>query len=215
MDMALQVKKMVVGPLEENCYIVYEENGHGECFLVDPGASGNMILRQLESLHLTPAACLLTHGHFDHIMAVEWIRKQYPEMTVTALDKEREVLEDPEKSLLRAFGGKFPTENIRFVPDGTELFPAQIPVKVMATPGHTVGSTGYYLEGPGILFSGDTLFLEGAGRTDLPTGSTEAIVSSIKEKLMALPDDTKVYPGHGDETTIAHEKKYNYMVVMG
>lgn len=215
MDMALKVKKTVVGPLEENCYIVYEENVHGECFLVDPGASGNVILRQLESLHLAPAACLLTHGHFDHIMAVEWIRKQYPEMTVVALDKEREVLEDPEKSLLRAFGGRFPTENIRFVPDGTELFPAQIPVKVMATPGHTVGSAGYYLEGPGILFSGDTLFLEGAGRTDLPTGSTEAIVSSIKEKLMALPDDTKVYPGHGDETTIAHEKKYNYMVVMG
>ena len=213
--MALTVKKTVVGPLEENCYIVYEENGQGECFLVDPGASGNMILRLLESLKLTPSACLLTHGHFDHIMAVEWIRKKYPEMTVIALDREREVLEDPEKSLLRAFGGKFPTENIRFVPDGTELFPAQIPVKVMATPGHTVGSTGYYLEGPGILFSGDTLFLEGAGRTDLPTGSTEAIVSSIKEKLMALPDDTKVYPGHGDETTIAHEKKYNYMVVMG
>ena len=213
--MALTVKKTVVGPLEENCYIVYEENGQGECFLVDPGASGNMILRLLESLKLTPSACLLTHGHFDHIMAVEWIRKQYPEMTVIALDREREVLEDPEMSLLRAFGGKFPTENIRFVVDGTVLSPAKIPVKVVATPGHTVGSTCYYLEEQGILFSGDTLFLEGAGRTDLPTGSTASIISSIKEKLMTLPDDTKVYPGHGDETTIAHEKKYNYMVVMG
>lgn len=213
--MTLTVKKTVVGPLEENCYIVYEENGQGECFLVDPGASGNMILRLLESLKLTPSACLLTHGHFDHIMAVEWIRKQYPEMTVIALDKEREVLEDPEKSLLRAFGGKFPTENIRFVTDGTLISPAGIPVKVLATPGHTVGSASYYLEEQGILFSGDTLFLEGAGRTDLPTGSTQSIVSSIKEKLMTLPDDTKVYPGHGDETTIAHEKKYNYMVVMG
>ena len=213
--MALTVKKTVVGPLEENCYIVYEENGQGECFLVDPGASGNMILRLLESLKLTPSACLLTHGHFDHIMAVEWIRKKYPEMTVIALDREREVLEDPEKSLLRAFGGKFPTENICFVADGTVLSPAKIPVKVMATPGHTVGSTCYYLEEQGILFSGDTLFLEGAGRTDLPTGSTASIISSIKEKLMTLPDDTKVYPGHGDETTIAHEKKYNYMVVMG
>ena len=213
--MTLTVKKTVVGPLEENCYIVYEENGQGECFLVDPGASGNMILRLLESLKLTPSACLLTHGHFDHIMAVEWIRKQYPEMTVIALDGEREVLEDPEKSLLRAFGGKFPTENIRFVTDGTLISPAGIPVKVLATPGHTVGSASYYLEEQGILFSGDTLFLEGAGRTDLPTGSTQSIVSSIKEKLMTLPDDTKVYPGHGDETTIAHEKKYNYMVVMG
>ena len=213
--MAVIVKTMVVGPLEENCYIVYEENGAGKCFLVDPGASGNMILRELEALHLVPEAILLTHGHFDHIMAVEWIRKTYPDLPVYALDREREVLSDPEKSMLRAFGGRFDVENIRFVSDKTELFPAGIPVTYLATPGHTAGSACIYLADSSILFSGDTLFLESAGRTDFPTGDTRALSDSIRNRLMALPDGTEVYPGHGDGTTIGHERKYNYMVVIG
>ena len=213
--MAVNIRKLVVGPLEENCYIVYEENGNGKCFLVDPGASGNMILRELESLGLVPEAILLTHGHFDHIMAVEWIRKKYQELPVCALDAEKEVLSDPEKSLLRAFGGKFNTEDMQFLKDGAVFAPAGIPLTYLATPGHTVGSACIYLPEEGILFSGDTLFLEGAGRTDLPTGNTAALSDSIRNRLMALPDPTRVFPGHGEETTIAHERKFNYMVVMG
>lgn len=212
--MAVIVKRLIVGPLEENCYIVYKENGNGKCFLVDPGASGNRILREMEDLRLVPEAILLTHGHFDHIMAVEWILKKYPETRVHALDAEKEVLCDPEKSLLRAFGGKFETDGIRFLPDGALLSVAGIPFRYLATPGHTAGSACIYLEDERILFSGDTLFLESAGRTDFPTGNTAQLSESIKGKLMSLPDDTKVYPGHGEETSIAHERKFNYMVVM-
>lgn len=212
--MAIEVKTLVVGPIEENCYLVYdEENNKRTCFLVDPGAGGTKIMNAMNSLSLKPEAIFLTHGHFDHIMAVNWIRKEYPEVPVYAYEKEEEVLTDHSKSLLAGVPGKYEIGDVSYLPDGKELTVAGVFVRLLATPGHTAGSCCYYLEKDGILFSGDTLFRESAGRTDFPTGDDQKIRKSIRERLMLLPDETAVYPGHGESTGIAHEKKYNFIML--
>jgi len=212
--MSVTVKRLVVGPIEENCYIVYNEAKESRsCFLVDPGAGGTKIINALKALDRTPETIFLTHGHFDHIMAVDWVLKEYPETAVCAYEKEEEVLTDPEKSLLSAVSKDYFLKGVRYLPDGTETELAGIPVRVIATPGHTAGSACLYLEKENILFSGDTLFKESAGRTDLPTGNDRMIRDSILEKLKPLPENTKVYPGHGEETDIGHEKKYNFVML--
>lgn len=208
-------KKLTVGPLEENCYIVYdEENKEKTCFLIDPGAAGTRILNAVKALSLTPEAIYLTHGHFDHIMAVDWVRKEFPKLPVYALDAEKEVLLDPEKNFMKGLPAPAFLTDVTYVKDGERLLLAGIPCEVMATPGHTVGSSCLCIPEAGVLFSGDTIFRESAGRTDFPTGSTMDLSVSINDVLMKLPDDMKVYPGHGDETTIGYERNYNFMVIL-
>jgi len=212
--MSVTVKRLVVGPIEENCYIVYDENREEKnCFLVDPGAGGTKIINALKALDRIPAAIFLTHGHFDHIMAVDWLLKEFPELPVYSYEKEEEVLTDPKKSLLAGVSKDYFLKDVRYLPDGKEMEMAGIPVKLIATSGHTAGSSCLYLEAESILFSGDTLFRESAGRTDLPTGNDGEIRKSILEKLKPLPEKTLVYPGHGEETDIGHEKKFNFIML--
>lgn len=211
--MSVKVNTVVVGPLEENCYIVSDPDKGCKCFLVDPGANGNRILDTLHTAHLQPEAILLTHGHFDHICAVEWILRQFPRTLIYALAQEKEVLEDPDKSLLSAVSKGVFIKDVRYLEDESVFQPAGIDVRVLATPGHTGGSCCYSLDSERILFSGDTLFHESCGRTDLPTGSDAALRKSVREKLMPLPEDTVCYPGHGESTTIEHEKKYNFVML--
>jgi len=212
--MSVTVKRLVVGPIEENCYIVYREEDPGRsCFLVDPGAGGNRIVNALRSLGRTPGAIFLTHGHFDHIMAVDWILKEYPSVPVYAWEKEREVLEDPAKSMLSGVAKNYALNDVRYLKADSVTEAAGIPVRLIATPGHTCGSACYLLEEEKLLFSGDTLFRESAGRTDFPTGSDASIRESILGKLKVLPEDTAVYPGHGDGTDIGHEKKFNFIML--
>jgi len=212
--MAVTVKKLVVGPIEENCYIVYrEEDPSKSCFLVDPGAGGNRIVNALKSLDRVPEAVFLTHGHFDHIMAVDWVLKEYPGLPVYAWEKEREVLEDPAKSLLSGVAKNYALKDVNYLADGSVTEAAGISVKLIATPGHTAGSACYRLEEEKILFSGDTLFKESAGRTDFPTGNDRLIRESILGRLKELPEETLVYPGHGEETDIGHEKLFNFIML--
>lgn len=212
--MAVIVKKLVVGPIEENCYIVYlDGDSDRTCFLVDPGAGGSRIVNALKSLEKTPAAIFLTHGHFDHIMAVDWILKEFPGLPVYAWEREKEVLEDPEKSMLSGMANNYTLKDICYLADGSVTEAGGIPVRLIGTPGHTAGSASYYLEAEDILFSGDTLFRESAGRTDFPTGNDRLIRESILGKLAILPENTRVYPGHGEETEIGHEKKFNFIML--
>ena len=128
---------------------------------------------------------------------------------VYAYEGEKALCEDADLNVSERAGRPCTIKADFYVKDGKEITIEGITCRLIATPGHTAGSCCYYFEDAGILFSGDTLFCESVGRTDLPTGSMSALVRSVREKLLPLPDEVKVYPGHGESTTIGHEKKYN------
>lgn len=207
-----RIKTCVVGQVETNCYIIYRE-GKKEAVIVDPADNGAYILNKCRELSVEPSAILLTHGHFDHILAVADLKRAFRCKVYAHVDEERLLLE-PSMNLSGSMG----SEQISVQPDyllrdNEVLKLLDCDWKVLATPGHTAGSVCYYLESEHVLISGDTLFAESLGRTDLPTGSSTAIVHSITEKLFVLPDDTMVYPGHGEPTTIGYEKQYNPVLV--
>ena len=168
----------------------------------------NYIYDTLSEKGFQVAAILLTHGHFDHIWGVEELQK-LSGARVYAYEGEKALCEDADLNVSERAGRPCTIKADFYVKDGKEITIEGITCRLIATPGHTAGSCCYYFEDAGILFSGDTLFCESVGRTDLPTGSMSALVRSVREKLLPLPDEVKVYPGHGESTTIGHEKKYN------
>ncbi len=206
----MKIGRIVMGVCQTNCYFLYEE-GKSEVIFVDPADHGEGIYDKLEEAGFTVAGILLTHAHYDHIGSADKLR-ELSGAKIYACEDERKLCEDPDVNLSTMFGRKCTIAPDVYLKDGEEVTIAGMKFKMIATPGHTIGSCCYYFEEEGMLISGDTLFLESTGRTDFPTGSTSSIVRSIKEKLFVLPEDTKVYPGHNDATTIGHEKKYNPFV---
>ncbi|MBO5093796.1 MAG: MBL fold metallo-hydrolase [Lachnospiraceae bacterium] len=203
----LKIGRMMMGVCQTNCYFIYEE-GRSEVIFVDPADKGGYIYDALAERGFTVAGILLTHGHFDHIWGVEELREKSG-AKVYAYEGERELLGDAGMNVSAQAGRACTVDADIYVKDGGEITIAGMTCRLIATPGHTGGSCCYYFAESGFLISGDTLFAESVGRTDFPTGSMSEIVRSIKEKLFVLPDETKVYPGHGGATTIAHEKEYN------
>ena len=203
----LKIEKIVLGVCQTNCYFVYVE-GTDTALVFDPADRGNYIYDTLSEKGFQVAAILLTHGHFDHIWGVEELQK-LSGAGVYACEGERALCEDADLNVSERVGRPCTVKADFYVRDGEEITIEGITCRLIATPGHTVGSCCYYFEDAGILLSGDTLFCESVGRTDLPTGSMSALVRSVREKLLPLPDEVKVYPGHGESTTIGHEKKYN------
>lgn len=206
----LLVEGMVVGMVGTNCYLVYDD-GTKRAVVVDPGDNAPAIMQKAQERGVKPEAILLTHGHFDHIMAAEELRRAW-KAPVYAAQKEREILSDSAKNMMESFCG----EPLSLEPDVTlqdnEVFEvAGMTFRMMETPGHTIGSCCYYMEKEGILFSGDTLFQMSYGRTDFPTGSGKRMAMSVTRLLSELPDKTIVYPGHMDSTTIGFEKQNNPM----
>ena len=207
---SIKIGRMAIGSYQTNCYFVYREDSK-KCVVIDPADNGAQIYSALERNGFTVEAILLTHGHFDHI----WGSKELREVSgakIYALEEEKVLCEDVKNNLSAMVGRAYTVVPDTYVREGDVLTFDNMDFKVIATPGHTIGSCCYYVEKAGILISGDTLFQESTGRTDFPTGSMSSIVRSIREKLFVLPDETKVYPGHGDSTTIAYEKKYNPFV---
>lgn len=202
------VKMAVVGPVGTNCYIVHRE-GNSSCVVVDPGANGDRIADMIREDGLTLEAILLTHGHFDHFEGV-------PELTselggkVYILEQERELIADPMMNGSRGLMGHSTALEPEFtVRDGERLTLAGMEFRVIHTPGHTAGGCCYYLEEEGFLFAGDTIFMESIGRTDLATGNMKEILVSIREKILVLPDDTRILPGHGPVTDVGYERANN------
>ena len=203
-----RIKTCVLGPVSTNCYVICNEKTK-EAVIVDPADHASRILDKCCELNVKPEAILLTHGHFDHIMAAKEVKEAFG-CKIFAGRAEEKMLLDPGMNMSVNMG----IRQISIHPDvlvdeGDELLLAGYTWKVLETPGHTPGCVCYYCAEEEVLISGDTLFAESLGRTDFPGGSTSAIIKSISEKLFALPDDTMVYPGHGEPTTIGHEKKYN------
>lgn len=203
----IKIERFVLGSVQTNSFLIYEEGG-SEALVFDPADRGEWIYGKLKEKGLTLAAILLTHAHFDHILGCNELRK-LSGAKVYACREEQPLCEDPQLNVSLMFGRPVTVTVDEYLADGAVLNLAGLELRLIATPGHTVGSCCYYLEKEKTLITGDTLFAGSVGRTDFPTGSGATLARSLKEKLMCLPEDTAVYPGHEGFTTIGEEKRYN------
>jgi len=199
------IRKLEVGPFATNCYIVGSESIK-EGMIIDPADEAQLILKNVKELGLDIKSIILTHGHLDHIGAL----KEVTEATgaeVAIHSDDVNLLQD--HSLGNLFGLSYPPPPPpdRLLKDGDSLDVGDLHFSVLHTPGHTPG--GICLLGHGVVFSGDALFNYGIGRTDFPGGSYSQLMESIRNKLMVLPDDTVIYPGHGPDSTIGAERQGN------
>lgn len=204
----MRIKTFVAGPVGTNCYIVSKEET-GECFFVDMAMYTKEMSDYILNNDLHVKGVLLTHGHFDHIMGLDELLEEHP-VPVYAFKDEQKLLEDGALNASSTmYGRTYVFHDAEWLHDGQKLELAGFQIIVIHTPGHTCGGCCYYLPEENCLFSGDTLFQASIGRTDLPTGSGSQLVRSVKERLFQLPDETIVYPGHMEESSIGYEKKYN------
>lgn len=206
----LQMEQCVLGMVATNCYFLMNQETR-EMVIVDPAGEANCIFAKVEKMEGKPVAILLTHGHYDHILAVNDVKERYG-AKMYACREEEEMLLDPQMNLTGYHGRGLSLEPDVFLNDLEVFEEAGFSIQMLHTPGHTKGSCCYYLQEEGILLSGDTLFYGSVGRTDLPTGSTAAIVRSLHKLVDNLPEETKVFPGHDASTTIGFEKRYNPFV---
>ncbi|MEY8444769.1 MBL fold metallo-hydrolase [Enterococcus ratti] len=203
----MQIEQLKTGRIEENCYLVYNEEA---LLIIDPGEDGFKIKAQIEKTHQQPVAILLTHTHYDHIGAVEELRHFY-HIPVYVSPLEQEWLGNP---ILNLSGlGRHDDINDIIVSPAEYKFEMKtyslgnISFRVVPTPGHSIGSVSFIFDD--FVVAGDALFKGSIGRTDLYTGNLEQLLHSINTQLFTLPDEFAVYPGHGDATTIEHEKRTN------
>ena len=203
----IEIKSMTLGMVATNCYLIINKETK-EALLIDPADNALRISNVIEENVCTLKAILLTHGHFDHIMALNELKKRY-NVPVYAHEEEEDVLKQSSLNMSGMIGQIYTTQADIYVKDGEHLKLAGLDIIVLHTPGHTKGGVCYYLPEEKVLMSGDTLFHCSIGRTDFPTGSMSQLVRSVKEQLFVMPDDVQVYPGHDSVTSIGYEKQYN------
>ena len=199
------IEKVVVGPFATNCYIVGDESTK-EGIIIDPGDEAKKILEKVNELGLDIKLILLTHGHIDHAGALKEVKEALNVDVAIHIDDANFELYQSAGLVLGLFYPK-PSAPDRLLKDGDTLDIAGMRFDVLHTPGHTAG--GICLLRDGVVFSGDTLFNHSIGRSDLPGGNHSHLMESIHSKLLVLDDNTTVYPGHGDKTTIAAERNGN------
>ncbi|EDL63555.1 MBL fold metallo-hydrolase [Bacillus sp. SG-1] len=202
-------KRLPLGPLQTNCYCVWNEKK--ECVIFDPGEEAGKLIKWLRTNQLKPLAILLTHAHFDHIGAVDKVREAF-EIPLYVHEKEAKWLMDPSLNGSQFFAM---SELVRMKPadyiltNEKTLSVGDFTFDLYETPGHSPGSISYYYPEEQVVFSGDTLFMGSIGRTDLPGGHHDELLKSIHDHLLNLPEDTIVLSGHGPETTIGNEMDSN------
>ena len=203
----MKVEKFVTGIISTNCYLAVNEETR-QTAVIDPAACPSYLMGHIKSEGLKIEAVLLTHGHFDHIMGLDGFLKEYDVPVYLHRDDEQ-LIKDPGLNQSGVYTSGYTFGSATYIEDNETLKTAGFEFKVLHTPGHTPGGVCYYAEAEKVLFSGDTLFQSSVGRTDFPLGSMSDLVRGIREKLMVLPDDVLVYPGHMGETKIGYEKSHN------
>ena len=199
----MKVKTLTVGPLSTNCYIVYDGNWG---IVIDPGDEGKRIFDVIQSLNIDVSHIILTHAHFDHMGAVDYIKDRTNAVIAIGEFENEGYKKQPPIFSFAQTPVNPPDINLS---DGSVINSGNISLKVMHTPGHTVG--GITLIGDSFAICGDTIFCESVGRTDLPGGNFNTELESIA-KILELPGDTILHCGHGTSTTVSHEKKYNFYI---
>jgi len=195
----MKIEKLVVGQLQTNCYLVWDEKSK-EAVIIDPGDDAGFIINKIQDYQLRPKLILATHGHFDHVLATTELKLAFgiPFLMHQADLPILKRIQSTTKYFLGREADPAPKVD-KFLKGGEQVDFGKESLKVIETPGHSPGGVAFYA--PGILFSGDTLFKQGVGRTDLAYSSTAQLNNSLK-KLFQLPEKTVVYPGHGPKTTI-------------
>ena len=199
---------LTVGPFQENCYVVGDEDS-GVGALIDPGDEAARIALAVEQTSLEIASIIVTHAHIDHVGAVAALVDEYSCPVLMHAEAEQMLAHLPTQAMMMGLRfGKVPTVD-RHVEDGEVIEVGSLRLRSLYTPGHAPGHLAFYLEEQEAVLSGDALFAGSVGRVDLPGGSMEVLMRSIEDRLMTLPDQTTVYPGHGPTTTVGEERRHN------
>ncbi|HEY5281413.1 MAG TPA: MBL fold metallo-hydrolase, partial [Polyangia bacterium] len=208
----MKIRTLVVGPVACNCAIVACPET-GQAAIIDPGGNTEDILAMVKDMGVTVTQLLHTHGHFDHILATGEVAAATG-AAISIHRKDQNLYENLSgQGVMFGFRAARPPAPTQWLVGGETISVGQLAFQVLHTPGHTPGSVGFFLAGSApVLFAGDTLFAESVGRTDLPGGSFVDIAASIRTKLYVLPEETRVIPGHGPETTIGYEREHNPFV---
>ena len=203
----MEIKVFVEGPVDANNYLIIDEKSK-EAVLIDCSSGRQEFINSIKNSDVKLKYILLTHGHFDHILGVDKFKEVFGTDAYIAKEDIEQVELTPKFMPILAGMESVEIKSIHnYLKDGDIIKVGDIEIKAIATPGHTPGGMSYLIGDK--LFSGDTLFHRSIGRCDFPGGSLDTIIKSIKEKLFTLPDNTEVFPGHGEKTTIVYEKKYN------
>ncbi len=206
----MKIHALVVGPLAVNCTVIDDEKGN--CIIFDAGDESEGIINFLEENKIKPQMLINTHGHFDHVGAVEDLKRKYD--IPFYINREDEFLVESASQISEAYGlppVKVPKIDYH-LSDGDILKFADVKIEVIATPGHSPGGVCFHMKEFKLLIAGDTLFKDSIGRTDFPYANHELLLKNIREKLFVLDDNTEVITGHGENTTIGYEKRYNPFV---
>ncbi|HAA02564.1 MAG TPA: MBL fold metallo-hydrolase [Syntrophobacteraceae bacterium] len=204
------LERLVVGMLQTNCYLLADpETRHAA--VIDPGGDADRIIARIQHHQLEVVSILNTHGHFDHVLDA-WSLQGKTGGQIALHRDDQPVLQDRSVGLMAVFTSlkrspKGPVD--RWVREGDQVEVGRFHLEVLETPGHTPGHVSYYLPEADLIFVGDTLFAGSIGRTDFPGGSYEQLIRSVRDKIFPLAESTKVYPGHGPETTVGLEKRTN------
>ena len=212
----LKLEQFVFNPFSENTYVVYDDDTK-ECVIIDPGCSTageeNELFGFIDSHHLKPLMVINTHGHIDHIAGNTAVKKRYGIPVAAHPNVKNDFLRSRQQAQM--FGLPFMGDcelPDRDLEDGEIIKVGESTLEVISTPGHAIGSISLYAQIEGWVFTGDALFCQSIGRTDLPGGSYVQLRTVIIERLFHLPDDTEVFPGHDQSTTIFDERQYNTLL---
>ena len=202
------LEMLTVGPFQENCYVIGDE-ASGAGAIVDPGDEATRISLSVEQTGLEIAQLLITHAHIDHVGAVAALVDEYACPVLMNAEAEPMLEQLPTQAMMMGLRfGKVPTVD-RYVEDEEVLEIGDLRLRSLYTPGHAPGHLAFYVDSEELLLSGDALFAGSVGRTDLFGGDMELLMRSINERLLTLPDEARVYPGHGPQTTIGTERAHN------